>query len=67
MGYFSAASDIAAAMLAPGATLLVLYHFLIDSHALAELADGPSIDRESGDLVIFPHEAAHDMTSGLSR
>jgi AraC-like DNA-binding protein len=57
------ASDVTAAMLAPGAAHLVLYHFLIDGKALAQLTDGPSITLESGDVVVFPHGAAHYMTS----
>jgi hypothetical protein len=43
---------------------LVLYHLLIDGHAVVDFEDGVSIALAPGDIVIFPHGHAHDMSSG---
>jgi AraC-like DNA-binding protein len=63
-GFSTAASDVVAAKVAPGAAHLVLYHLLIEGAAVVELADGPSIELKPGDIVIFPHGDAHQMSSG---
>jgi AraC-like DNA-binding protein len=53
-----------AALLAPAAPHLVIYHLLIDGRALVELANRQSIELEPGDVVILPHGDPHHMTSG---
>lgn len=63
-GFSAPASNMLAAMLAPGAAHLVIYHFVIDGGALVQLADGPSIELQPGDVVILPHGDPHQMTSG---
>ncbi|HEY3825163.1 MAG TPA: AraC family transcriptional regulator [Bryobacteraceae bacterium] len=50
--------------LAPGAAHLVLYHFVIHGGAIVQLIDGPSVELNAGDVVIFPHGHQHHMTSG---
>jgi AraC-like DNA-binding protein len=62
-GFSTPASNMMAADLAPGAAHMVLYHFLIEGEALAQLTDGPSIELKPGDVVIFPHGHSHNMTS----
>src|SRR5947209_14426987 len=62
-GFSAPASNKMAAVLAPGAAHLVLYHFVIDGGALVQLVDGQSVELEPGDVVIFPHGTPHDMTS----
>jgi AraC-like DNA-binding protein len=62
-GFSAPASNIMAAMLAPRAAHLVLYHFVIDGGALVQLADQQSIELKPGDVVIFPHGHAHVMSS----
>src|SRR5437868_15154940 len=62
-GFSTPASNTMAAMLAPGAAHLVLYHFVIDGAALVQLADRQSIELKPGDVVIFPHGHPHDMSS----
>jgi AraC-like DNA-binding protein len=62
-GFSAPASNSMAAMLAPGAAHVVLYHFVIDGGALVQLADGQSMELKPGDVVIFPHGAPHHMTS----
>ena len=52
--FSSPASNTLAPMLAPGAAHLVIYHFVIDGEAFVQLADGPSIELEPGDVVILP-------------
>jgi hypothetical protein len=61
-GFSAPASNQIAAELAPGAAHLVLYHFVIDGGALAQLEDGPSIELKPGDVVIVPHGHPHHMT-----
>jgi len=52
------------ATIAPGATHLVLYHLVVEGGAVVEMADGLSIELKPGDIVIFPHGDAHQMSSG---
>jgi hypothetical protein len=61
-GFSAPASKILAAELAPAAHVL-LYHFVIEGEALAQLTDGPSVELTPGDVVIFPHGHPHNMTS----
>jgi AraC-like DNA-binding protein len=63
-GFSTPASNTMTPVLAPGAAHLVLYHFVIDGGALVQLLDGQSVELKAGDVVIFPHGAPHDMTSG---
>lgn len=62
--FSSPPSNTLAALLAPGAPHLVIYHLLIEGRALVELADGQSIELKPGDVVIVPHGDPHQMTSG---
>ena len=61
--FLSPPSNKLAALLAPGAPNLLIYHFLIEGKALVELKDGQSIELRPGDVVILPHGDAHQMTS----
>ena len=61
--FLSPASKTLAAVLAPGAPHLLIYHFVIDGRALVQLADGQSIELGPGDVVVLPHGDAHTMTS----
>jgi AraC-like DNA-binding protein len=62
-GYSSPASSVLAAMLAPRAAHLVLYHFVIDGEAVVELADGSSVELQPGEVVVLPHGDPHHMSS----
>ena len=53
-----------AAMVAPGASHLVLFHLVIEGGCFVELAGEESIQLEPGDIVVFPHGHAHHMASG---
>jgi AraC-like DNA-binding protein len=53
-----------AAKVAPLAEHLVLYHLVIDGRAVVDMPDGESVELTSGDIVIFPHGDAHNMSSG---
>jgi len=63
-GFSVPASQVTAAMIAPGAENLVLYHMVLDGGAFAELTDGHTMELVPGDIVIFPHGDAHHMSSG---
>jgi AraC-like DNA-binding protein len=62
-GFAAPASNAMAALLAPGAAHLILYHLVIDGGALVRLTDGQSFELKPGDVVIFPHGDPHDMSS----
>src|SRR5215467_4512118 len=63
-GFSAPASNVLAAMIAPGAAHLVLYHLVIEGGAIVELEDGPPVELGPGDVVIFPHGDVHHMSSG---
>jgi AraC-like DNA-binding protein len=63
-GFSTPASNVVAAMIAPGADHLVLYHLLIEGGAVVEVDGAPPIALAPGDIVIFPHGAPHHMSSG---
>jgi AraC-like DNA-binding protein len=63
-GFSAPASKVTAAMIAPGAAHLVLYHLVIEGGAVVEMPDGQSIELKPGDVVIFPHGDPHQMSSG---
>src|SRR5262249_52817639 len=63
-GFLAPSSTTMAAMLAPGAAHVLIYHFVIEGGALVQLPDGPSIELEPGDVVIFPHGDSHEMSRG---
>ena len=52
-----------ATTLAPGAPHLVIYHLVVDGVARAALPDGRSLTLEPGDIVVFPHGDAHELSS----
>jgi AraC-like DNA-binding protein len=63
-GISAPASKAMAAMLAPAAEHLVIYHLMIEGEARVELESGTTLDLASGDIVIFPHADAHHISSG---
>src|SRR5262245_59726731 len=50
-----------APILAPGALHIVLYHFVVEGHALARLPDGVRLDLYPGDVVVFPNGDSHEL------
>ncbi|HEX5432247.1 MAG TPA: AraC family transcriptional regulator [Bryobacteraceae bacterium] len=62
-GFSAPASKEVAAKIAPGAEHLVLYHLVVEGGALIELPDGQPVELQPGDIVIFPHGDAHQMSS----
>jgi len=61
-GFSAPASERIADQLAAGGHL-VLFHFVIDGGALAQMLDGQSVELQPGDVVVFPHGHPHHMTS----
>lgn len=58
-------SSALAQTLAPGSRHLVLYHFLVDGPLRARVADAPSwVSLSAGDIVVFPHGHAHELSGG---
>jgi AraC-like DNA-binding protein len=53
-----------ASTLAPGAQHLVIYHFVVDGSAHAQLDGGPDVDLSPGDIVVFPHGDPHHLSAG---
>jgi len=49
---------------APGAQHLVIYHFVVDGSARAQLEGGRDIDLSAGDIVVFPHGDPHHLSGG---
>lgn len=58
------ASQAMAPMLAPGAPHLVIYHLVVGGTARAALPGGQTVELEPGDIVVFPHGDAHELSSG---
>jgi AraC-like DNA-binding protein len=50
--------------LSPEAQHLIIYHYLTEGRAYAELLDGPRELLNAGDIVIFPHGDAHLLGNG---
>lgn len=63
-GFQSPHSSNLVPVLIPGASHLIIYHFLLDGTGFAELQDGRKLPLESGDIVIFPHGDPHRMWGG---
>jgi AraC-like DNA-binding protein len=63
-GVSTPASKQMAARVAPGAGHLMLYHLVVEGGAIIRLGEGESLTLAPGDVVIFPHAAPHDMSSG---
>ena len=61
-GVASVASSKLAPVLAPGAPHLLIYHFVIDGLAFAQIGDGDTVPLVSGDVIVFPHGDAHYLT-----
>jgi AraC-like DNA-binding protein len=56
-----------APLLCPGAGHVIIYHYLTDGRAFAQLADGRRGDLGPGDVVIFPHGEAHTLGNGSGK
>jgi AraC-like DNA-binding protein len=63
----SAQSSQIAPLLCPGAGHVIIYHYLTDGRAYAQLADRSRRDLRSGDVVIFPHGDAHILGNGAGK
>ena len=63
----SSQSSQVAPLLCPGAGHVIIYHYLTDGRAYAQLPDGSRRDLGSGDVVIFPHGDAHTLGNGAGR
>jgi AraC-like DNA-binding protein len=48
-----------------GAEHLVLYHYILEGHLTAQVAGGPPVQIEAGEVVIFPHNDTHLLGSNL--
>jgi AraC-like DNA-binding protein len=53
--------------LSPDAGQVIVYHFLTEGHAYAELPDGRRVELNAGDIVVFPHGDDHDLGNGSAK
>ncbi|HJT86557.1 MAG TPA: AraC family transcriptional regulator [Bryobacteraceae bacterium] len=60
-------SSQVAPLLCPGAGHVIIYHYLTDGRAFAQLPDGSRRDLGPGDVVIFPHGDAHSLGNGAGK
>jgi AraC-like DNA-binding protein len=63
----SSQSSQIAPLLCPSAGHVIIYHYLTDGRAYAQVPDGSHRDLGPGDVVIFPHGDAHILGNGPSR
>ena len=63
----SSQSSRVAPLLCPGAGHVIIYHYLTDGRAFAQLPDGSRRDLGPGDVVIFPHGDAHSLGNGAGK
>ncbi len=63
----SSQSSQVAPLLCPGADHVIIYHYLTDGRAYAQLPGGDRRDLGPGDVVIFPHGNAHILGGGPSK
>ena len=61
--YQSPHADAAAPLLEPGAERVVIFHLVAEGDCWAELEGEPPLRLSAGDVVVFPHGAAHRMAS----
>jgi AraC-like DNA-binding protein len=59
-------SSAMAPYLAPAAGNLIIYHFLTEGRAYAQLADGQREELTAGDIVVLPHGDAHLLGNGAT-
>lgn len=63
----SSQSSQVAPLLCPGAGHVIIYHYLTDGRAYAQLPDGSRRDLGPGDVVVFPHGEAHILGNGAGK
>ena len=61
--YQSPSADAAAPFLEPGAERVVIFHLVTEGEAWVELEGEAPLRLVAGDVVVFPHGAAHRMNS----
>jgi AraC-like DNA-binding protein len=50
--------------LCPGAGHMILFHFLTEGRAYAQIVDGPREELKAGDIVVIPHGDPHVLGNG---
>jgi len=63
----SSQSSRIAPLLCPGADHVIIYHYLTEGRAFANLDGGEKRELGAGDVVIFPHGDAHVLGNGAGR
>lgn len=57
-------SPVIARSLSPGAEHLILFHYVVEGRAFAQLPDGQRAELKAGEVVIFPHGDPHLLGNG---
>ena len=53
--------------LSPNAVQPIVYHFLTEGRAYAQLEDGARVELAAGDVVVFPHGDVHLLGNGSAK
>jgi AraC-like DNA-binding protein len=53
--------------LSPDAGQVIVYHYLTEGRAYAELPAGRRVELNAGDIVVFPHGHDHDLGNGSAK
>ena len=63
-GFISPAAERVAPYIGKADQQVIIFHLLIDGSAQAYIEDGPRLDLEAGDIVVFPHGHEHRLKNG---
>jgi len=63
-GFISPASDVVAPYIGKTSKHVIIFHLLIDGSAQAYIDDGPRLELNGGDIVVFPHGHEHKIKNG---
>jgi AraC-like DNA-binding protein len=63
-GFISPAAERVAPYIGKSDQHVIIFHLLIDGVAQAYIEDGPRVDLEAGDIVVFAHGHEHRLKNG---
>jgi AraC-like DNA-binding protein len=63
-GVSSPAASTVAPLLGPGTEHMLFYHLVTEGQAIARVQQHEEVELEAGDIVVFPHGHAHEISNG---